>query len=356
MKVPEPRKLPSGTWFIQLRLGGQSISVSALTKKECIRRAELIKAEHRAGKRVVRKGADKTLHELMQAYIDAIPDSTSPSTVRGYATIKRTRFLSVADVPFKSVRDWQKVIDEEAKTVSAKTIKNAWAFACSAMRREDVPCPAVKLPQMIQKEKQWLEPEQILQLVALLKGAEYEIPLLLALHGLRRSEILAMTFDKIDLSAQTITVHGAAVLDSSGELVQKRENKNKSSRRVVPIMIPELSKAIEALPPEKRTGHVYSGNVNTLYRVVNRACKQNGLPEVGVHGLRHSFASLAYHLKLSEQETMELGGWSDYNTMRKIYTHLAQADRLKGQNKIAAFFAENAAPKEANANEKANEN
>ena len=48
MKVPEPRKLKSGTWFIQLRLGGESIPVSALTRSDCIKQAQLIKAQHRA--------------------------------------------------------------------------------------------------------------------------------------------------------------------------------------------------------------------------------------------------------------------------------------------------------------------
>ena len=50
---------------------------------------------------------------------------------------------------------------------------------------------------------------------------------------------------------------------------------------------------------------------------------------------------------------MEFGGWFDYNTMRKIYTHLAQCDRLKARNKMAAFF-ENTRQEEENANENAN--
>ena len=37
MKVPAPRKLPSGSWFIQLRLGGESIPVTAATAKDCTR-------------------------------------------------------------------------------------------------------------------------------------------------------------------------------------------------------------------------------------------------------------------------------------------------------------------------------
>ena len=118
-------------------------------------------------------------------------------------------------------------------------------------------------------------------------------------------------------------------------------------------MIPELIDAINAVPAEKRTGLIYTANPTTLYWRVNQICENNGLPKVGVHGLRHSFASLAYHVGMSEQDTMELGGWSDYNTMRKIYTHLAQCDRLKSRNKMAAFF-ENTRQEEENANENAN--
>ena len=354
MKVPEPRKLQSGTWFIQLRLGGVSVPVSATTKKECIRQAQLIKAEHQVGKRKTNIKTDKTLKELMQDYIDALPASTSPSTIRGYNTIKNTRFLSVDGISVSAIKDWQKVIDEESKCVGAKTVKNAWSLARSSMRASGIDIQDVKMPQIIKKEKQWLEPDEILRFVKLLKNTTYEIPVLLALHGLRRSEILAMTYEKIDINANTITVHGSAVMDKDGTLVQKVTNKNVSSRRVIPIMIPELTEAIKAIPEDKRTGNVFNGNVNTLYGFINRICESNNLPLVGVHGLRHSFASLAFHLGLTEQETMELGGWSDYNTMRNIYTHLAQADRLKGHNKIANFFAGETVENNKNANGNAN--
>ena len=342
MKVPEPRKLKSGTWFIQLRLGGESIPVSALTRSDCIKQAQLIKAQHRADARELKYKTDKTVRDIIQDYIDALPAGTSPSTVRGYLSVASTRFASVMDKAPSSVRDWQAVIDAEAKSVSPKTVKNAWGLLSSALRSAEIPVPRIRLPQPHKAEKLWLEPEQLPEFVRLIHGDRFEIPMLLALHGLRRSEILAMTYDKIDLKRGTITVHGAAVLDRDGAMVQKAENKNASSRRVIPIMIPALAAAIEAVPPERRTGLIYDANPTTLYWRINTICKNNGLPAVGVHGLRHSFASLAYHLGLSAQETMELGGWADSDTMLKIYTHLAQADRLKSQNKIAAFFAENA--------------
>ena len=65
------------------------------------------------------------------------------------------------------------------------------------------------------------------------------------------------------------------------------------------------------------------------------------MPPVGVHGLRHSFASLAslaYHLQIPEQIAMEIGGWSDIGTMRKIYTHIAQQDMERYETKLQDFL------------------
>ena len=248
MKVPEPKKLPSGTWFIQMRLNGVSVPVSAPSKKECIQQAQLIKAEHIAGKRRITKKTEQTISELMQAYIDSIRATASPATVRGYASIKKTRFLSISESTHDSIKDWQKVIDTEANLVSAKTLKNAWGFLASALRYANLPVPEIRLPQVIRAEKQWLEPDDILKFVKILKGDRFEIPALLALHGLRRYEVLAMTYEMVDIKEKTITVHGSSVLDEDGKLIKKSENKNTSSRRVVPIMIPELIDAINAVP------------------------------------------------------------------------------------------------------------
>ncbi len=59
---------------------------------------------------------------------------------------------------------------------------------------------------------------------------------------------------------------------------------------------------------------------------------------MGVHGLRHSFASLAYHLNMPEKVAMQIGGWSDRETMSKIYTHLAQMDISKYETQMTDFY------------------
>lgn len=337
MKVPEPRKLKSGTWFIQLRLNGVSIPVTASTSKECKRQAALIKAEHMTGKREIKNAEyDLTLEQAIIQYIEKKYNVLSPSTRRGYETIKNTRFLSVSNQKLKTIKDWQSIINDEAQLCSAKTLKNAWFLVAAVLRQNKLPVPEVTLPQIITNDMPWLEPEQIKIFVHAVKDEKFSIPALLALHGMRRSEIYGLKWENIDLDHKTIKISGASVFDENHKLVQKPENKNKSSARTIPIMIPELESALKTV--ENKTGNVVQGNPNSLYRQVNRICRKNGLPEVGVHGLRHSFASLGYHLGLSELEMMELGGWSDIQTMRKIYIKLSKADRIKAKNKMTMFY------------------
>ena len=351
MKVPEPRKLKSGTWFIQLRLGGESIPVTADTAKECKQKAALIKAEHRAGKRSPHRTGSVTLGEAIDAYCKARENTLSPSTIRGYKTIKRNYLSNIMGKPLSSIDNWQKIIDAEAKRLSAKTIRNTWRFIGSVLRENDLPVPRLTLPMVMPAQKVWLEPEEVTSFVAAVKDTSSAIPGLLALHSLRLSEILALDWKDVDLKKNTIRVAAASVYDENQKLVTKDTTKNATSARTLPIMIPELKTMLEAV--EEKKGKLVSCSPQTVRSRINKVCEENGLPQPGVHGLRHSFASLAFHLGLSEQETMELGGWADTTTMHKIYTHLAKADRLKSQNKLAAFFAKSD-PQPENANENAN--
>lgn len=337
MKVPKPRKLPSGSWFIRLRLGGEDIAITRSTAKECATAAELIKAEYRSGKRAANAADSLTLGEAIDAYIEGKNNTLSPSTIRGYKTIRNSYLQGYMGKKLKSIDNWQAIMNAEAKTRAPKTVKNTWRFICSVLRENGISPPRVVLPQIAANEHPWLEPEQIRVFVAALAEQPHQIAALLALHGLRRSEIMALTWDKIDLKKNIIRISGAAVFDENQKLVQKATNKNHTSARSVPIMIPELKAALEAVPDKK--GNLVTCNPNTIWARVNRTCEANGLPKVGVHGLRHSFASLAYHLGWSERQTMEIGGWADTQTMHKIYTHLSRADRMKAQNTMADFYS-----------------
>lgn len=334
MKLPKPVKLKSGVYRIQLRLGGKSVTVYGDTEAKCRQKANMIKSEHMAGK-VIQRRCDFTTRQAIDAYIGSKP-KLSPCTVRGYEVIKKNRFLNYMDQPIGSV-DWQDAIDSE--TCSPKTLKNAWGLVSSAMRFVGLTPPKVSLPAVVITEHEFLEPDQIPVFLDAIKGSTFELAALFGLHSLRRSEICDLTMADIDLKKNTIRVKGAAVPDKDNKIVHKSENKNAASTRTVHIAIPRLTEILAEMKNNRHTGYLVPYHPNSIYKAVNSACKKAGLPNIGCHGLRHSYVSLCFHLGWSEDAVMREAGYSDIYTMRKIYTHLAAADKEKYVKAMQSFYA-----------------
>lgn len=356
MKVPKARKLSSGKWFIQLRLGGESIPITESTERACIKKAQRVKADYLDGKRLEPKeepAEEKlpTLGEAEDRYIEQKTNIRSPATLRGYSIIRKSRFKFLIDVSISDITkdDWENAINQEASTVSAKTLSNSWRFVCSVLRSIGETPPTISLPQIVPNEHPFLEPDEVKTFMQAIEGNRYEIAMLLALHSLRVSEICGLQWESIDLKKRRVDVRGAVVPNKDNKLVRKKENKNRASTRSVPILIDRLYELLKS--GKQESGAVCPYHPNTIFKAINRVCDGVGLPKVGVHGLRHSFASLCFHLNIPELWTMEIGGWSDDKTMKKIYTHIAKKDMARYQGELTGFFAERKnANKNANAN------
>lgn len=337
MKVPTPQQLPSGNWFIRLRLGGQSVPVTEPTRAACVRAATLIKAEHIAGKRQIRR-SERTIGELIDAYIERYKDVLSPSTIRNYQGIRRNRFPGTMDLRPGDVRDWQKVINTELETCSEHTVMNGWGLVSSALKDAKLPVPDVKLAQVPENELSYLEPEEIPLFVAAARGDPCEMEMLLELHGLRASEAQQVAqHDLIDLKREVINVRGAIVRGPDG-FVEKKTNKSKAGTRPVPILIPRL---IELTKERRSRGETVPKHCATMVLDhVHKTCARAGITDVTNHGLRRSLATLAYSEGISEHVLMSWGGWRDAATMHKIYIKCAARDKASAERGLRAFFEE----------------
>ncbi len=330
-------KLKSGSWRVQVyhykdEAGKNHYkSFTAPTKAE----AEYMAAQFRKEKKKetpVEPDTRLTLTEAIDNYIETKSNILSPSTIRGYRYVQKSHFQEVMDAPLQDISNWQELVNHEAREYSAKTVKNCFNLICSILRDNGMPVPKINLPQVVKNELPWLSYDQIPTFLAAIQGSPCELEALLALHSLRRSEILALT--KANCSDGIIRVRGSAVVGEDGKLEFKITNKNTSSNRDVPIMIPRLQELIDLAPD----GRLIRQGLTAPRQQINRICAANNLPEVGIHGLRRSFASLAYHLGLSERETMDMGGWSDRNTMHNFYIKLDQQERVKSVNKMSDFY------------------
>ena len=335
MKTPKPRRLKSGSYFVQMRLGGESISITRPSARECTQAAMEIKAAHLAGRKLISK-SEMTVGQLVDAYIESRPVKTSPATLRGYKTYRRTRFASIMDKRPQQIKDWQAVIDEEAQLVSAKTLKNAWGLMTASLRYAKLAVPKdIVIPQIIKDPTPFLRYNEILPLLKVVRDRPEELAVLLGLHSLRPSEIFAIQPQDIDLRTKMIHVSGAVVRGPDG-WAHKAENKNVSSQRWIPIMIDRLSDLAEGLTGEAAVTVTPSYVLTHLHK----DCAEANVTDITIYGLRHSFASLCLHAHISELQCMRWGGWSDQQTMHKIYMHIAEADETDDLKKMRSLFRE----------------
>ena len=331
IKVPEPKQLPSGSWRIYLAAEKQSVTET--TKDRCIAKAKAVRAGFVEQQK---KLPALTWSKAIDQYIADRSESLSPETIRGYRIIQRNRFQDIMQKPISAPVNWQAEINEALAKWADKTVKNSWGLMTAIMQANGLSVQRVLFPVKKKSERNFLDPQQIISFCEAAKGDTCEIPILLGLHSLRMSEIKALRFpDSFNLKGECIIVSGAVVRDEHNKSVFKVQNKTSASERTVPIMIPRLRELLEAHSNE---GRVVRQTPSTINKHIHAIAKKEGLPDITEHCLRHSFASLGYHLNLSELEVVSMGGWSDGTIVHRIYMHLAQRDRMRAKNKMAKFY------------------
>ena len=359
MKTPTARRLPSGSWFIQLRIDGQSVSITEDTEELCVARAMGIKT---GLIKVRRKPAEMTLTKAIDKYIEARSNLLSPSTIREYKQVQRNRFPDLMERKLGDItaRDIQRSINaergpnEQGNALSPKTILNAYGLVKSVLDEHvDIDLRKIKLPQREEYVANVLTPDEVGKLIVELRGNVGEVPILLAVWlGLRRSEIAALRKSDFDFKRGTVTIRAARVLNSDNEYVEKGTKTTKSTRTIdCPQYI--LDKLAELPDDGEYLVKLYPG---TVYKILQKVCEANGLPKVRLHDLRHVAASIMEALGVPDKYAMGRGGWSSKQTMRGRYQHVYSAEQQRINTRIDGYYSELVAVADGKgANENAND-
>lgn len=340
MKIPEPRRLPSGMWNVQVSVKGARKSITRATREECIREAALLKAGVKEAR--ILPAEQKTIGEIIDDYMESRAGVLAPSTMYDWKTMRKKRFQRIIGVKYAAVRSWQKEIAEDLRDLEPSSARNYYAMLKAAIRAEGLPVPEISLPKVQPKRKAYLTPEQIPVFLDAIRGHRLEIPMLLGLHGLRVGEVCAIRWKDLDLKKKIIRVDGTVYRDpETGAWIRKETTKNAGSRRSVPILIQRLE---ELLAEANKKEAPVSTTPYILYIAVNTVCRANGLPLIGNHGLRRSFASLAYSERVPERILMELGGWTNLQTVHRYYVQISSQEVSHYADELRDFFNKKAGP------------
>lgn len=357
---PTPVELPSGSWRCQITVGGKRLSF--IDENPAVAHAKaLATKEGLIDQKKKAEGGSILLSDAIRSFIDARDKILSPSTVRGYEVALKFRFKDLMGKRVKDIteRDLQEAINTEyGLGKSVKTIKNGMGLVLTVLSEYKViNHKKIRYPQAKKEEHAYLDGDQIVKLITAIDGEYAEIPILLGLWlGMRRSEILGLQWESIDFESSKIHVDHSLVFDKDDKPVLKKQMKNLSSNRVLDCPAYILTK-LDAYQPNKelRKGTVFKMHNNTIYETLERVSKRIGIPFVGVHGLRHTNASVMLSLGVIDKVAMARGGWSTKDTMERIYQHLFKSDKEAADQTINEYFDGLVAKKENFAHENAHD-
>ena len=328
MKIPEPKKLPSGKWRVQVMVDGQRISRTFDTEKEAIYWATGAKVQ---AKNAVRSPHNMTVGEAIDRYIESKDSVLSPSTVAGYRRIRENQLqdLMLVRLPNLTQERVQRSINAMAKDKSPKTVRNAHGLLTAALA-EYYPDLQLRttLPQKQRTDIVIPSEEDIAAIAEAVKGQSVELPVLLAMWlGLRMSEIRGLTWDCIGDK----TIHIKQAMVDEGLKTTKTYNSN----RVLPLP-PYIKVLIDARP--HKGDFVIPETRRSISSRFDYYIKKAGIKHYRFHDLRHVNASVMLALNVPDKYAMRRMGHATNNMLKTVYQHTMSEKEQEVNAVVDGYF------------------
>ena len=312
------RKRPSGNYQIREMYNGKTYSLTVdhrPTQKEA---QELLQERYKLNTNI---STNMTFEMACRGYIEAKNNILSPATIRRYGQYQNNvpKKLLKAELTAIGKPMIQSEINRFASDHAPKTVSNYSGFILAVLNFYGKEIRGIVLPQKEKKSPYIPTKAEVSAIFNEVKGSDFEVPIMLAALGLRRSEICALQIT--DLDGNVLTINKALVEDEKGKWTVKTTKTTDSTRTIV---IPEyLADLI------RQQGYVYNGFPGSIRSHLIRVQNKLGIERFSLHKLRHFFASYMHDQGYSDKQIQSAGGWKTDTIMKTIYTHAMDIEEAK---------------------------
>ena len=227
-------------------------------------------------------------------------------------------------------------VEKKGKGLSAKTVKDIKIALQTCLQKavdEEIissnPCKKVQLPKAPPKEMQTLKANELGAFLQETKDSGcYEFYILEITTGLRLGEILALTWDDLDIKNKTISVNKQ--VQRIGSELKITTPKTASSIRTVALCDECFNQLIllrsrqridtKLIFPSPITGGLR--DPSSVTRKLHRMQKRAGVPQIRFHDLRHSFATLSLEQGMDIKTVSHMLGHTDAGFTMNTYMHV----------------------------------
>lgn len=294
---------------------------------------------------------DMTLNSLAELYLKDIKTRLKEITYDGHKHLLENRILPyLGNKPINlitpaDIRNWQNTqISTGYSDAYLKRMNNlliaTFNFAVRFYNLKDNPC---RLAGSMGKRKRtkitfWTK-EEYFKFIALVDDiTKYTMFQTLYYTGMRIGELLALTYNDIDLDNGIIRIN--KTVNFKGGKVNVTSPKTPKSNREITIpqlLINDLNNYIRRIYDYKNTDRVFPYTKAILYNELKTKSEQADLKKIRVHDFRHSHASLLIDMGINPLLISERLGHEKVETTLNTYSHLypSRADELAEKlNKI----------------------
>lgn len=227
-------------------------------------------------------------------------------------------------------------VKKKGKGLSAKTVKDIKIVLQTCLQKaedegliDSNPCKKVQLPKDAPKEMQTLKANELGRFLQETKDSEcYEFYILEITTGLRLGEILALTWDDLDMKNKTISVNKQ--VQRIGSELKVTTPKTASSIRTIALCDECFNQLIllrsrqrldnKLIFPSPITGGLR--DPSSVTRKLHRMQKRAGVPQIRFHDLRHSFATLSLEQGMDIKTISHMLGHTDAGFTMNTYMHV----------------------------------
>jgi integrase len=303
----------------------------------------------------------------------------SPRTYQGYVEKSKTILEHLGNMQLQKIELYhlQKFIsDLQIEGKSPKSLRHYYSilkmcFDDAIMCRHISlnPTRNLKLPSMRRKELNIMTKEEQLVFEGFMKkyrmGTAY---IVLVNTGLRAGELSGLTWKDVDFENKALYVRRGmqkiTTYDDDFNKVKRERKvtdvKTENSYRVVPMLdkvvriLQEYKKKVQAEQEElaelgegfKDDDFIFKTKYNHpitseyLRKTCQGICKSNNFRKVGIHELRHTFATRSIEAGIDLRVLQEILGHASYSTTADIYVHILGQVKLSQMSRLEDYLTD----------------